>query len=309
MVSDYVARKNGLTKVEYLLPELEELLAETLGVIVYQDQVLQIANRLAGYSLGEADLLRRAMGKKKPEEMAKHRDKFVSGCAQERHRPEEGRDALRPDRRVRGLRLPEGALDGVRASSPTRPRTCKANHPREFFAALLSIEAGNHDKLARYIAHAREHKIEVLPPDVNESARDFTPVAEGIRFGLAGVKNVGEGAIESILEVRGEGGPFASLYDFARRVDGRRVNRRVVESLVKCGAFDSLHANRAAVWNALDAALEQGAAAQRDRELGQGSLFGVATGTRGGARASCPTRRPGPTPSASPARRRCSAST
>jgi len=278
MVSDYVARKNGLTKVEYLLPELEGLLAETLGVIVYQDQVLQIANRLAGYSLGEADLLRRAMGKKKPEEMAKHRDKFVSGCAKNKIDPRKAATLFDLIAEFAGYGFPK-AHSTAYAFLTYQTAYLKANHPRPFFAALLSIEAGNHDKLARYIAHAREHKIEVLPPDVNESARDFTPAASGIRFGLAGVKNVGEGAIESILDVRAAGGPFASLYDFARRVDGRRVNRRVVESLVKCGAFDSLHANRAAVWNTLDAALEQGAAAQRDRELGQGSLFGAATGT------------------------------
>ncbi len=153
----------------------------------------------------------------------------------------------------------------------------KANHPREFLASVLSIEAGNHDKLARYIAHTKERKIEVLPPDVNESERDFTPVAEGIRFGLAGVKNVGEGAIESVLAVRNEEGPFLGLYDFARRVNGRKVNRRVAESLVKCGAFDAFHPNRSSLWAGLDAALETGAAAQRDREIGQESLFGDAT--------------------------------
>jgi DNA polymerase-3 subunit alpha len=280
MVSDYVARKNGVTKVEYLVPQLEELLAETLGVIVYQDQVLQIANRLAGYSLGEADLLRRAMGKKKPEEMAKHRDKFTSGCAKNGIDPRKAATLFDLIAEFAGYGFPK-AHSTAYAFLTYQTAYLKANHPRAFFAALLSIEASNHDKLARYIAHAREHKIEVLPPDVNESARDFTPAAAGIRFGLAGVKNVGEGAIESILGVRADGGPFTSLYDFARRVDGRRVNRRVVESLVKCGAFDSLHANRAAVWNALDAALEQGASAQRDRELGQGSLFGLAPG--GGA--------------------------
>ncbi|MEE9607395.1 MAG: DNA polymerase III subunit alpha, partial [Myxococcota bacterium] len=155
----------------------------------------------------------------------------------------------------------------------------KANHPREFLAALLTIEASNHDKLARYIAHAQQQGIEVLAPDVNQSARDFTVVDEGIRFGLAGVKNVGEGAIEAILEAR-EAGPdgFRSLIDFASRIDARRVNRRVVESLVKCGAFDSLHPSRACVWAGLDAALEAGAAAQRDREIGQESLFGGSVG-------------------------------
>jgi len=144
------------------------------------------------------------------------------------------------------------------------------------------VEAGSQNKLSRHIAHARERKIEVLPPDVNESARDFTPVAQGIRFGLAGVKNVGEGAIESIIEVRGQGGPFGSLFDFTERVDARRVNRRVVESLVKCGAFDRLHANRAALWESLDSALERGASVQRDREVGQDNLFGGGPGEEEG---------------------------
>ena len=277
MVEDYVARKHGQAKVAYLVPELETLLAETLGVIVYQDQVLQIANRLAGYSLGEADLLRRAMGKKKPEEMAKHRDKFVAGCAANKIDPKKSATLFDQIAEFAEYGFPK-AHSTAYAFVTYQTAYLKANHPREYWAALLSIEAGNHDKLARYIAHARDREIDVLPPDVNESARDFTPVAEGIRFGLAGVKNVGEGAIESILGVRAESGAFTSLFDFTSRVDSRKVNRRVVESLVKCGAFDSQHANRAAVWNALDAALESGAAAQRDREIGQESLFGDGAG-------------------------------
>jgi DNA polymerase-3 subunit alpha len=155
----------------------------------------------------------------------------------------------------------------------------KANHPREYLAALLTTESGNHDKLARYIAHAHQLGVEVLAPDLNQSERDFTVVPEGIRFGLSGVKNVGEGAIDAILEARASG-PFRSLFDFASRVDGRRVNRRVAESLVKCGALDSLHENRAAAWSGLDAALEAGAAVARDRETGQESLFGSAGGSR-----------------------------
>ena len=280
MVDDYVSRKHGLTKVEYLLPELEELTAETLGVIVYQDQVLQIANRLAGYSLGEADLLRRAMGKKQPEEMQKQRERFVAGAR------EKG-VAERKANEVFDL-MAEFAGYGFAKSHSTayalityQTAYLKANHERAFLAALMSSETGNHDKLARYISHAREHGIEVLPPDVNESARDFTVAAGGIRFGLAGVKNVGEGAIDAILEARGAH-RFAGLHDFASRVDGKRVNRKVVESLVRCGAFDSLHPNRAAAWAALDAALEAGAAAQRDREIGQSSLFG-GFGESGGA--------------------------
>jgi DNA polymerase-3 subunit alpha len=280
MVEDYVQRKHGLKRVEYLLPELEELTAETLGVIVYQDQVLQIANRLAGYSLGEADLLRRAMGKKKAAEMESQHERFVSGCV------ERGIDRRKAEEVFK--LMAEFAGYGFAKSHSTayalityQTAYLKANYQREYLAALMTTESGNHDKLARYITHARQRGAEVLAPDVNESEQAFTVVAEGIRFGLSGVKNVGAGAIECILAARsqpGEGEPssrrFESVFDFARRVDGRKVNRRVVESLVKCGAFDSLHANRAAVWASLDTALEAGAAAQRDREIGQASLFG-----------------------------------
>lgn len=273
MVDDYVSRKHGLTKVEYLVPELEELTAETLGVIVYQDQVLQIANRLAGYSLGEADLLRRAMGKKKKEEMDKHEAKFIDGATERGIPKVAATEIFRLMAEFAGYGFPK-AHSAAYALITYQTAYLKANHPREFMAALLSIEAGNNDKLARYIAHARERKIEVLPPDVNESERDFTVVLEGIRFGMAGVKNVGEGAIELIVEERNANGRFESLYDFCDRVDAKRANRRVVESLVRCGSFDSLHPNRAAVWTSLDAALEGGAAAQRDRAIGQESLFG-----------------------------------
>jgi DNA polymerase-3 subunit alpha len=272
MVEDYISRKHGLTKVEYLHPDIEELTRETLGVIVYQDQVLQIANQMAGYSLGEADLLRRAMGKKIPEEMEKQRERFCSGCR------ERGIDAGTATKvfnlmaEFAGYGFPK-AHSTAYALITYQTAWLKANHPREFLAALLSSETGNHDKLARIIAHVREQEIDVLPPDVNASDKDFTVVPEGIRFGLAGVKNVGDAAIDAILEARVEQ-PFDGLFDFTARVDARRVNRRVVESLVKCGAFDSLHPERARVFAALDRALEAGAAAQRDREIGQASLFG-----------------------------------
>jgi DNA polymerase-3 subunit alpha len=273
MVEDFISRKHGMTKVEYLLPELEELTAETLGVIVYQDQVLQIANRLAGYSLGEADLLRRAMGKKKPEEMAKQRERFVSGAKARGVAEKKANEVFDLMAEFAGYGFAKSHSTAY-ALITYQTAYLKANHPREFLAALLSSETGNHDKLARYVAHARARGIDVLPPDVNASDRDFAVRPEGIRFGLAGVKNVGEGAIEAIVAARGDG-PFSDLFDFCARIDGRRVNRRVVESLVKCGAFDGLHANRAAVWAALDVALETGAATQRDREIGQGSLFGA----------------------------------
>ncbi|MCZ6464644.1 MAG: DNA polymerase III subunit alpha [Proteobacteria bacterium] len=273
MVDDFVNRKNGVTRVEYLIPELEELTAETLGVIVYQDQVLQIAQKLAGYSLGEADLLRRAMGKKKPEEMARHQERFIEGAV------ERGIDRAKASQvfdlmsEFAGYGFPK-AHSTAYAYITYQTAYLKANHLREFLAALLTIESGNHDKLARYIAYAREKGVEILPPDVNESQRDFSVVDESVRFGFKGIKNVGEGAIETLIECRGEE-PFRSLFDFCERVDGRKVNRRVAEALVKCGAFESLHENRAAVWSSLDAALERGAATQRDREIGQESLFGA----------------------------------
>src|SRR5262249_37743601 len=151
----------------------------------------------------------------------------------------------------------------------------KANYPREYLAALLTIESGNLEKLGKYIGHARDRGIPVLAPELNSSERDFAVVAEGIRFGFAGVKNVGEGAVDAILETRAKGGPFASLFDFVRRVDGRRINRRVIESLIRCGAFDFTKATRASLWQALGPALERAQRDLRDRELGQVSLFGV----------------------------------
>jgi DNA polymerase-3 subunit alpha len=278
MVEDFINRKNSLTRVEYLLPELEELTAETLGVIVYQDQVLQIANRLAGYSLGEADLLRRAMGKKKPAEMEKQRVRFVGGAVERNIDRRKAEEVFKLMAEFAGYGFAKSHSTAY-ALITYQTAYLKANHPREYMAALLTTESGNHDKLARYIGHCRQLGVEVLAPDVNQSVRDFTVVEEGIRFGLAGVKNVGDGAIESILEARAqEGGPYEDIFDFAARIDGRRVNRRVVESLVKCGAFDSLHPNRNAVWSGLDMALEAGAAQQRDREIGQESLFGGAGG-------------------------------
>jgi len=279
MVDDYVNRKNGVTPVEYLLPELEELTAETLGVIVYQDQVLQIANRLAGYSLGEADLLRRAMGKKKQKEMDRQREKFVAGAVARNIDEAKANEVF-------GL-MAEFAGYGFAKSHSTayalityQTAYLKANYPREYLAAVMTTESGNQDKLSRYIHHIRTRGIELLPPDVNESSRDFTVVPSGIRFGFSGIKNVGEGAIDSILAARDgtRGGPFDSLSGFCERIEGRKVNRRVVESLIKCGAFDSVHPNRASVWAGLDAALESGAAMQRDREIGQGSLFGGSSG-------------------------------
>ena len=273
MVDDYVGRKAGTTKVEYLHPTIVDLTEETLGVIVYQDQVLQIAQKMAGYSLGEADLLRRAMGKKKAEVMQEQRKRFADGAK------ENGIDAKEAERvfdlivEFAGYGFPK-AHSTAYAYITYQTAYLKANHPAEYLASVLTIESANHDRLSRYIAHVREKAIEILPPDVNESEQDFGVVDGAIRFGFAGIKNVGAGAIEAILETRRAEGPFESLFDFADRVDGKKVNRRVVEALVKCGAFDSLHPGRASVWASIDSALERAAAAQRDRAVGQESLFG-----------------------------------
>jgi len=273
-LQEYVDRKLGMAKVEYFLPQFEEVTKETLGVIVYQDQVLQIANRVSGYSLGEADFLRRAMGKKKPEEMEKQRQRFISGAV------ERGCDARKAQalfdmiEKFAGYAFPK-AHSTAYALITYQTAYLKANYPREYLAALLTIESGNLDKLGKYIGHARDRGIPVLAPEMNSSERDFTVVSEGIRFGFAGVKNVGQGAIDAILETRAAGGPFASLFDFASRIDARRVNRRVTESLIRCGAFDFTKATRASLWQALPAALERAQRDLRDRELGQVSLFGA----------------------------------
>ncbi len=276
MVDDYINRRNGVTRVEYAIPELEELLSPTLGVIVYQDQVLQIAQKIAGYTLGEADLLRRAMGKKKAEVMAQQKERFTSGAAARDIDKQKAATLFEQISEFAAYAFPK-AHSVAYALIVYQTAWLKANYPHEFLAALLTIESTNHDKLSRYIAHCRERGIAILPPDVNESGRNFSVVEEKIRFGFSGIKNVGAGAVDHILEARGEG-PFESLFDFLERVDGRKVNRRVVEALVKCGAFDQLHDNRNAVWCSLDAALERAAAAQRDRAIGQESLFGGLTG-------------------------------
>jgi DNA polymerase-3 subunit alpha len=273
MVDDYVARKSGTKKTEYLHPTIVDLTEETLGVIVYQDQVLQIAQKMAGYSLGEADLLRRAMGKKKAEVMQEQRKRFADGSKAN------GIDAKEAERvfdlivEFAGYGFPK-AHSTAYAYITYQTAYLKANHLAEYLASVLTIESVNHDRLSRYIAHVREKAIEILPPDVNESEQDFWVVEGAIRFGFAGIKNVGAGAIDAVLEARVADGPFESLFEFADRVDGRKVNRRVVEALVKCGAFDSLHPGRASAWASIDGALERAAAAQRDRAVGQESLFG-----------------------------------
>jgi DNA polymerase III subunit alpha len=275
MHEDFVARRHGRTKVEYLLPELEEILAETYGVIVYQDQVMRIANRLASYSLGEGDLLRRAMGKKIPAEMAAQRQRFLEGCKKNGHPVDISERIFELVDHFAGYAFPKGH-SAAYALVSHQTAYLKAHYPAEFYAATMTAEGDDSEKLDRYMKDARGRGIEIKPPDVNESVAEFSVTDDGraVRFGMAGVKNVGGGAVEAILEARQAGGPFRSVFEFCDRVDAHRVNRRVIESLIKAAAFDFARASRAALTQALDHAIERGQRAQRDRAIGQRSLFG-----------------------------------
>ena len=279
-IPKFIERKHGRSKVEYEHPLMEAILKETYGIMVYQEQVMRIASDLAGFSLGEADILRRAMGKKSAELMAEQRKKFVDGAIKR------GVTEKKADK-IFGL-MEQFAGYGFNKSHAAayaiiayQTAYLKANYPVEFMAALLTSETNDTDKIVKYIEECRVMGLEVLPPDVNESSSDFTVVEDKIRFGLVAVKNVGETAIQSILTARKNEGRFGTLYDFCERVDLRLVNKRVIESLVKCGAFDSLGARRAQLAAVVDKAMEAAASAQRDRAHGQVSLLDVlsASGT------------------------------
>ncbi|HTP66294.1 MAG TPA: DNA polymerase III subunit alpha [Geobacteraceae bacterium] len=279
MVDDFIDRKHGRKKVVYDLPELEPILKDTYGVIVYQEQVMQIARTLAGYSLGGADLLRRAMGKKDPAAMAKEKDKFLAGA---REKKIDGKKAeaifdLMAKFAEYGFNKSHSA---AYALVSYQTAFLKAHYPVEFMAALLTEDMGNTDKVIKNIADCREMGIDVLPPDINASDQSFRVLGNSIRFGLGAVKNVGGAAIEAIIEAR-RNGPFSDLFDFCERVDLRRVNKRVVESLIKCGAFDSTGANRAALMAGLEEAANLGQRVQQERESAQVSLFGTAEIVKG----------------------------
>jgi DNA polymerase-3 subunit alpha len=274
MIDDFIKRKHGTTKVSYELPQLKDILEETYGVILYQEQVMQIANCLASFSLGEADILRRAMGKKKKEEMASQRAKFMSGCATNKT-PEKKAE------RIFNL-MEEFAGYGFNKSHSCayallayQTAYLKTHYPVEFMAALLTSEAGNTDKIVKYINEARGMSISILPPDVNESDLYFTPVGEAIRFGLAAIKNVGENTAKAIRESRLSQGEFRSLYEFCERIESRFLNKRVFESLIKSGAMDSLGARESMLASVDDAVMALQRAA-RVRESGQHGLFGTA---------------------------------
>ena len=276
-IPTYIRRHHGQEEVRYdEFPAAKEILApilaETYGIPVYQEQIMQIAQAVAGYSLGEADLLRRAMGKKKVAEMERHRAIFEKGAGEKGIATAEANrifDLLEKFANY-GFNKSHSAAYGVLSYQTAY---LKAHYPVEFAAALLTVERANSDKVAQYVADANHLGIDVLPPDINESRADFTPVGAVIRFGLYGIKNVGDTAVEHILAERDGRGSFDDLFDFCRRIDGSLVNKRAVEYLIKAGSFDAL-GDRATMLANLEGATRWGAAQREQEEMGQMSLFG-----------------------------------
>jgi len=272
MIADFIRRKHGMVEVHYPHPVLEEILKETYGVIVYQEQVMQIASKMAGFSLGEADVLRKAMGKKNASAMQSMKPKFVDGAKKNKI---PGKIALQ----VFDL-MKQFAQYGFNKSHSTayallayQTAYLKVHFPVQFMAALLSSEIGNTEKIVMYIAECKDMGIPVLPPDINESELHFLSTAGKIRFGMLAIRNVGEGAIRSMLHYHKQHGRFNNIFHFCEEVDSRAVNKRVLESLIKSGALDSLGCRRAQLMAMADAAIEHGQKVQRDRESGQRGLF------------------------------------
>lgn len=272
MLDDFIDRKHGRKAIAYDLPELQEVLEETYGVILYQEQVMQIASKLAGYSLGEADILRRAMGKKKAEEMGAQRQRFLEGARAKgfAHRKVEKIFDLMEQFAGYGFNKSHSAAYAYLAYVTAY---LKAHYPIDFMAALLTSETGNVAKIVKYINECREMGITVLPPDVNSSDWNFTPDGDAIRFGLAAIKNLGPSAVEAIRAARQEIGRFHSIYQFCESVDLGSVNRRIIESLIRAGAMDSFEGTRAQLFHAVEGAMEAGQKVWRDRLFGQEGLF------------------------------------
>ena len=273
MVDDFIRRKNGESASQYTVPELEPILKDTYGVIAYQEQVMQIVSRLAGFTPGEADTLRKAMGKKQQDVMNKMEGKFVTGSIERGIKPNKAKELYEL---MRGF----GEYGFNKSHSAAyawvayQTAYLKAHYPNEFMAALLTSEKNDTKKVVKYISECKQMGIRILPPSVNQSELDFLPTREGIRFGLGALKNVGETAILQILGARRTGGPFRSLSDFCCRVDLRQVNSRVLESMIKAGVFDEVGRSRAQLMQGLERTMAFAQNRQRDRSLGQKSLFG-----------------------------------
>jgi DNA polymerase-3 subunit alpha len=271
-IPTFIARKHGEEAVAYDHPKLESILEPTYGVMVYQEQVMRIAQELAGFTLGQADILRKAMGKKKPEEMAKIKKDFVGGCVAH------GVERTLANKLFGEIEIFAGygfnkAHASCYAEGAYKNAYLKTHYPQEYMAASLTLERKDTDRLTVLLDDCHRMGIRALPPDINQSTLNFTPTDEGIRYGLAAIKNVGEGAAQSMVDTRIADGPFTTLFEFCERIDLRAVNRRVVESLIAAGALDSLEGHRAQKMEALESAFKAANKAQEDREKGQISLF------------------------------------
>ncbi len=278
MVDDFVKTKHGRATANYPLPQLKPVLEETYGVIVYQEQVMKIANILANYSLGDADILRRAMGKKIVEVMDEEKVKFMAGARKNNIDEKTAEYVFDLMAKFAGYGFNK-SHSAAYALISYQTAYLKAHYPAQFMAALLSCDMNNTDKVVLYINECREHAIEVLPPDINESLIDFSVHNDRVRFGLAAVKNVGKSALQSIIEERTENGKYTSLEDFCNRVDSRKVNSRVIESLIQSGSFDSVGCRRSQLMAIVDQAMDKAKAVQRDKQSGQMSLFAISPTT------------------------------
>ena len=278
MVDEFIQRHHGKKAVRYLVPEMKEILNNTYGIIVYQEQIMQLAQKLAGYTLSEADLMRRAMGKKKREEMAVHEEKFITGAVERGIKREKAEKifSLMAQFSDYGFNRSHSVAYAYLAFQTAY---LKAHYPEHFYAAVLSSEAQDAAKVFKYSKELRAQKILLLPPDVNESNSGFTPLSGAIRYGLTAIKGLGQSTVKAISEAR-ENGPFRSFFDFAERVESSTLNKRVFESLVSAGAFDSLKDSRpveswrGGLFNSIDAALSRAQRAKREKLLGQNGLFG-----------------------------------
>src|SRR5213083_2310313 len=277
LIPEYVKAKKGITPIKYLHPLLEDICADTYGVMIYQEQVMAAASKLAGYSLAQADLLRRAMGKKDKEKMAKERKNFIEGCARTNKIPEKKANAifdLLEKFAGYGFNKSHSAAYGVISYQTAY---LKAHYPVEFMAGLLSNEINNTDKISIFVGECKQMGISIVPPDINRSGLKFTPESQdgkmAIRYGLAAIKNVGEAAMEMSIQDRERAGEYTSLEDFCGRIGTRIANRKMLESLIKAGAFDFVGRDRAELFACIDESLSCAAAAQRDRTVGQVSLF------------------------------------
>ncbi|MGA2052127.1 MAG: DNA polymerase III subunit alpha [Opitutales bacterium] len=307
-IPEYIAGKNNPASIKYPHRLLEDVCRETYGILVYQEQVMEAARRIAGYSLGGADVLRRAMGKKNAAEMAQQKAVFVAGAAKTNNIPQKQAEeifAILEKFAEYGFNKSHSAAYAILSY---RTAYLKANYPVEFMAAVLSNELGDADKVAHFIGEAANLGIAVLGPDINHSLENFTPLPDlapdanpaapgSIRFGLGAIKGVGDAAAGKIFEEREARGPFADFSEFVRRVDSRLVNRRVLECLIRAGAFDYTHADRQHLLDSLDAALSEAASHQKDQAAGQGSLFDMLSPGPQSSKGSPPAKAPAPSSS------------